>query len=87
MPIVRGIKRFVDVPSTWEGWVMRVMTVAVVILIIVSGTLLQLVLEQKSFSSDSRRQRLTFQQEETRRQCEILRFEGAGIAQLQDLGC
>lgn len=87
MPIVRGIKRFVDVPSTWEGWVMRVMTVSVIIMIAVSIVLLQLVLEQRSFSNVSRQQRQTFQSEETARQCELLRFDGASPDRLRDLKC
>ena len=73
MPIVRLVKRFVSVPDTWEGWVMRVMTVAVVITLSMCLILLQKTAELSQQITNGRAERNAFQTEQSERTCSILR--------------
>ena len=73
MPIVRFVKRFVSVPDTWEGWVMRVMTVAVVVTLAMCLVLLQKTAELSQQISNGRAERNSFQAEQSERTCSILR--------------
>ena len=73
MPVVRLVKRFVSVPDTWEGWVMRVMTVAVVVTLSMCLILLQKTAELSQQITNGRAERNAFQQEQTERTCAVLR--------------
>ena len=73
MPIVRFVKRFVSVPDTWEGWVMRVMTVAVVITLSMCLILLQKTAELSDQINRGRAERNAYQTEQSERTCSILR--------------
>lgn len=66
---------------------MRVLTVAIVIMIISSLTLLSMVVGLQNYASFSRTERLQFQLEETARQCTTLRVQGVGPSRLRSLGC
>jgi len=87
MPALHFLKKVVDVPDTWEGWAMRVLTIAVVIMLLVSLTLISMVRGLSAYVSDSRQQRIQFQVEETARQCVILASQGISEAQLKALKC
>lgn len=85
---------FVSVPTTWEGWAVRVLTVAVVLVIgiqaVLGAQLLKLIAlteDQNVFMNNSVNQRTAFQHEETARQCELLRHQNVTLTQLQSLGC
>lgn len=89
-----GLRKFVGVPDSWEGWAIRVLTVAVILTLVTQAVLgaavarlTTLTVEQSAFMRDSREQRVAFQQQETERQCEILRRQGATADQLKALKC
>lgn len=57
MSVVRQVKKFAEVPSTWEGWVMRVMTVFVVLVLVAAVMLYHRVNALEKFIANSRSER------------------------------
>lgn len=84
---IRNLQRFVEVPSSWEGWVMRVMTVSVVLMITTTLVLLQMVIGLRAYVSDSFADRRAFQEQEAARQCLILTRLGASDLELRGHLC
>ena len=72
MPLVRLVKRFVSVPDTWEGWVMRVMTVAVVVTLAMCLVLMQKTAELSDQVTRGRAERNAYQEIQTERTCAVL---------------
>lgn len=87
MPVVRFLRKVVEVPDTWEGWATRVLTVAVVIVFIASIALVGMVRGLNAYVSESRSQRLVYQQQETVRQCAILVNQNVSAIRLRELKC
>lgn len=90
----QGVATFVGVPSTWEGWAVRVLTIAVVAALLACwilygqlSVLIRLTTDQNAFIRESRAQRLVFQQQETARQCAALEELGLQVVQLKALQC
>lgn len=83
----RGWRRALAAPDTWEAWAQRVMTVCMALVLVASYLMLGALADVKDFQKDSRGQRLTFQQEETARQCAILRGQGLSDDELRRLRC
>lgn len=87
-------QRFIQVPNSWEGWVLRIMTIALVLVFvavyILFGAISRLS-EQlgglEGFVSDSRAQRTAFQNAEQARQCLALERMGVGLKDRGDVGC
>ena len=82
-----GLRRFVDVPDTWEGWAVRVLTIAVVLMIITTLYLTQQVAELHAYIQEGRAQRQEWQQVEAERVCVVLRQNGSNDSGLKELGC
>lgn len=90
----RDVATFVGVPSSWDGWAIRVLTIAVVAALLVCWilygqlvTLIRLTEDQNAFLQESRNQRAVFQEEETVRQCAMLRVLGVELIQREAMRC
>lgn len=80
-------QRFIHVPDTWEGWALRIMTVALVIVFVAVYVLLGKLADLEVFIAESRVQRTTFQQQELARQCTILSLLGSSRGEMEKLRC
>lgn len=81
------VERFFHVPDTWEAWAIRVLTVMLTLVLISIGVLINQLADLSGYISESRSQRLSFQQEETARQCAMLRALGTTPDTLRSLRC
>lgn len=94
MPELRKAHQFLRVPDTWEGWAMRVMTVAVVMVFVAVWWLAGQINSLSSqldgmggYIAESRAQRTAYQVEELARQCTTLSKVGVSVAERRALGC
>lgn len=87
MPESRGFRRFVDVPNTWEGWAVRVLTMGVVLVLVVAIWLLSALLVLQATANTARQERNDYQNIQTRRVCVILRLEQVSGPELRELQC
>ena len=87
MPVVHFIKKFVAVPSTWDGWAMRVMTISVVLVLASAWILFQRTEQLSEQLNVGRAERNAFQREQTERTCVILRKQLTDANTLKGLGC
>lgn len=70
---VQVARRFTEVPSTWEGWAMRVLTIGIVIVLIAAWLLAGKTAALSQQIRDGRNERNTFQVEQAVRVCALLR--------------
>jgi hypothetical protein len=87
MPAVRVIRKFVQVPDTWEAWAVRVLTIAVVVTIGVAVILLQQTAELRSLIVNGRAERNTYQNDQTYRVCMLLREHNGNPVDLKAAKC
>jgi hypothetical protein len=88
MPALAIVKRVVHVPDTWEGWVMRVMTIALVMVFVALYFLFGKLASLEDYITESRQQRTGYQQQELARQCALLyATQTLTAAELEDLQC
>ena len=83
----QGLGKFVGVPDSWEGWAVRILTVAVVLTLATQAFLGRMIADQNDFLRESRSQRTEFQLEETARQCAILSNQGETVTELKAMKC
>jgi len=87
MPVVRFIKRFAAVPDTWEGWAVRVLTVAVILVFGAAMILLSQTASLREQVANGRSERTAYQEEQTVRVCQILRHLEVSSGELRDAKC
>lgn len=87
-------RRFASVPDTWDGWAVRVLTMAVILtmatvwgLMIRVGALSDQLNQVSSSISDGRADRQEYQQTELARQCTTLAKLGVNLPAMKELGC
>jgi hypothetical protein len=76
-----------QVPDTWEGWAMRILTTFLAIVLVAVWALMGQLSDLENFIEQSRVQRMTFQQQEVARQCAILERLGATETERARLQC
>jgi hypothetical protein len=81
------IRRLVEVPSTWEGWAMRVLTICTVLVLGAAIMIGRQVSGVMDFMEESRSDRTAFQQEQQQRTCVILEHFGLTQKQLEEVQC
>lgn len=75
MPVVRFLKRFTELPNTWDGWAMRIMTISVILVFCAAWVLFGQVRTLQEQLSVGRGERNTFQNQTTTRLCTLVRHE------------
>lgn len=73
MPLVRFLKKAVQVPDTWEAWAMRVLTMGIVVVLFAAWALMGRIAELQSQITSGRNERNAYQVEQTERVCALLR--------------
>ena len=72
MPVLRFIKRFVAVPDTWDGWAIRVLTIAVIITLCSSWILITRIDDLSDQLHQGRVERTASQEAQTVRLCAVI---------------
>lgn len=81
------IRRIVEVPSTWEGWAMRVLTICTVLVLAASIMVFRQVSDVMNFMTESRADRTTYQIEQQRRMCYLLASSNVSPEKLREVQC
>lgn len=88
------VQRFLHVPDTWEGWALRVMTVAIALVFVAISVLLGRIgslevklIDLETYIEQSRTERNAFQQENVARQCRTMQELGLSLEELRGLRC
>jgi hypothetical protein len=81
------IRQLVQPPSTWEGWAMRVLTIAVIFVFGAAVMIVRQVAGVMDYMAESRAERYEFQVEQQQRTCLLLKNMGLSERQLEEVAC
>jgi len=81
------IRKIVEVPSTWEAWAMRVLTICTVLVLGAAVMITRQVTGVMDYMEDSRADRTAFQIQQQHRTCLLLENFGLTQAQLEEVQC
>ena len=87
MPVLRFVRRVVQVPDTWEGWAMRILTIGIVLVLVAAFFLGQQVAALQDQVNSGRHERIAYQEEQTMRVCALMRVAGATPEDLRAAKC
>lgn len=81
-----GWQRVIQVPDTWEGWAVRILTIMLTLVLVSAYLLLDAIDDLQAYLAESRVQRATYQQAEAARECAILLLLSSA-SETERLGC
>jgi hypothetical protein len=87
MPVLHFIKHVVQVPDSWEGWAMRVLTIGIILVLGAAFVLGQQVSLLRDQVTNGRAERNAYQVEQTARVCTLFRASGVPEDELKAAKC